>query len=87
MHRFLSRGMLCLVMARILISILISRKSAAVLLGISIGTLDMLVRKGTLEPVRLGKRVMFNRQDIETLALPPSRRRVFDSLNLEAPVQ
>jgi len=70
-----------------LISILISRKHAAALLGISLGMVDKLVRQGVLEPVRLGKKVMFRRDLVEELTLPPSRRRAFEALDPTMPVQ
>ena len=55
--------------------ILINKKSAASLLGISKGMIEKLVRLRKLEPVRIGRKVLFRREDIEALALTPSRRR------------
>jgi excisionase family DNA binding protein len=55
--------------------ILISKKLSAKLLGISTGMLDKLRRQGVIEGVPIGKRVLFRREDIETLALKPSQRR------------
>ncbi len=54
--------------------ILISKKTAAVLLGISVGMLDKLVRQGRIEPIRLGRRVLFRRDSIETLTLTEKQR-------------
>jgi excisionase family DNA binding protein len=62
-------------------SILISKKTAASLLGISIGMIEKLVRLKKLEPVRLGRKVLFRRADIEELALTPSQRRTFSALS------
>jgi excisionase family DNA binding protein len=55
--------------------ILISKKAAAELLGISVGLLDKLVRMGRLERVRLGGRSLFRRDDLERLALTPRQQR------------
>jgi hypothetical protein len=68
-------------------SILVTRKGAPVLLGISISMIDKLVRKGILEPIRLGKKVMFRRDAIEELTLPPSRRRALHNIDPTVPVQ
>ena len=67
--------------------ILISRKGAAALLSISLGMLDKLARQGTIEPVRLGRKVMYRRDAIEELALPRSRRRLFHNVNPAVRVQ
>jgi excisionase family DNA binding protein len=67
--------------------ILVTRKTAAQMLSISVGMVSKLVRQGKLEPVRLGKRVMFNRASIEELALPPSRRRSLRDLDPTLPLQ
>jgi excisionase family DNA binding protein len=56
-------------------SILVSKKIAACLLGISVGMLMKLVRQRKIEPVRLGKRVLFRRDSIEELALTPRQRK------------
>jgi excisionase family DNA binding protein len=42
---------------------------AAALLGISVGMLDKLVRQGRIEPVRIGRRVLFRRDAVEQLTL------------------
>jgi len=67
--------------------ILVSKKTAASLLGISIGMVEKLVRRKELEPVRIGRKVLFRREDIEQLALPPSRRRAFHAVDPAVPVQ
>jgi len=67
--------------------ILITRKAAAALLSISVGMLDKLVRQGRIEPIRLGRKVMFRRDLIEELTLPPSRRRAFQNMDPAVPVQ
>jgi hypothetical protein len=66
--------------------ILISKKLAARLLGISIGMIDKLRRQGKLHAVPIGKRAMFRRVDIEALAMTPAQRK---ALNRECagPVQ
>ena len=55
--------------------ILVSKKQAAKLLGISTGMVDKLRRQRRIEAVRLGARVMFRREDVLSLALTPSQRR------------
>ncbi len=55
-------------------SILVNKKTAALLLGISVGMLDKLVRQGRIEPVRLGRRVLFRRDSIESLTLTEKQR-------------
>jgi hypothetical protein len=76
--------MVCLVMA----SILISRKGTAALLDCSVGMVDALARKGILEVIRLGKKkVMFSRSQVESLAIPPSRRRAFANIDPAVLVQ
>jgi excisionase family DNA binding protein len=45
--------------------LLISKRTAATLLGISIGTLDRLVRQGKLRAIRIGRRVLFKRASLE----------------------
>jgi excisionase family DNA binding protein len=55
--------------------ILISKKAAAGLLGISIGMVDKLVRQGRIERVRLGRRVLFRRDDVETLTLTDRQKK------------
>jgi excisionase family DNA binding protein len=67
--------------------ILISRKETAATLSISRGMVDKLVRQGVLEPVRFGKRVLFRRDLVEELTLPPSRRRAFRNIDLTVPLQ
>lgn len=55
--------------------ILVGKKIAAGLLGISVGMLDKLVRQGRIEPVHLGRRVLFRRDAIEELTLTERQRR------------
>jgi excisionase family DNA binding protein len=50
-------------------SLLVSRKEAAALLGISVGMISKLARKGRLAKVRIGRRVLFRRDAVEALAL------------------
>jgi len=70
-----------------LASILITRKGTAAMLSISVGMVDKLVRQGVLEPVRLGRKVMFRRDAVEELTLPRGRRRAFANINPAAPLQ
>lgn len=58
--------------------ILISKKKTAKRLGISVGTLDMLRRRGEIEGVRLGKRVLFRIEDVERLAMRPSQKKLLE---------
>ena len=55
--------------------ILISRKRCSKLLGISVGTFDMLRRRGLIEGVVLGKRILFRVEDVRALALTPRQRK------------
>lgn len=55
-------------------SILVNKKTAAALLGISIGMLDKLVRQGRIDPVRIGRRVLFRRDSIDALTLTERQR-------------
>ena len=55
--------------------LLISKKTAAALLGISVGMLEKLVRQGKIEPVRIGRRVLFRRDAVEALALTDTQRK------------
>lgn len=55
--------------------ILVNKKTAAALLSISVGMLEKLVRRKELEPVHIGRKTLFRREDIEQLALKPSQRR------------
>ena len=64
--------------------ILVNKKTAATLLGISIGMLDELVRQGRIEPVRLGRRVLFRRDSIEQLTLTQRQRDALHSHIAEA---
>ena len=48
--------------------ILTSRKKAALLLGISPGTLTNLIRVGELSPIRVGTRTLFRRRDLENFS-------------------
>jgi len=45
--------------------IFVSKKVAATLMGISIGTLDRLRRQRFITAVRIGRRVMFKREQLE----------------------
>jgi len=54
--------------------ILVDKKTASMLLGISVGMLDKLVRQRRIEPVRLGRRVLFRRDSIEALTLTEKQR-------------
>jgi hypothetical protein len=55
--------------------ILISRKRSSKLLGISVGTFDMLRRRGLIEAVLIGKRKLFRLEDVRALALTPRQRK------------
>jgi excisionase family DNA binding protein len=59
------------------IAILISRKQSAAILGVSVSMVDKLIRKGELEAVYLGDRVLLRRANVESLALTPSQRKAF----------
>jgi excisionase family DNA binding protein len=67
--------------------ILVSRKTTAEMLSISVGMVDKLVRQGRLEPVRIGKLVMFRKDAIEEFTLPRSRRRAFAQMDPASLVQ
>lgn len=67
--------------------ILVSKKEAAALLNISVGMIEKLVRKGILEPVRFGKRVLLRRDAIEELTLTPRHRPALRALNPNGTVQ
>jgi excisionase family DNA binding protein len=67
--------------------ILLSKKEAAALLNISVGMIEKLVRQGVLEPIRLGKRVLFRRDAIEELTLTPRHRRALRELDPNGTVQ
>ena len=54
---------------------MISRKKSSKLLGISVGTFDMMRRRGLIEGVLVNKRLKFRRADVEALALTSSQRR------------
>ena len=56
-------------------AILLSKKSAAAMLSISKGMVEKLVRLRKLEPVRIGRKVLFRREDIEKLAMTSSQRK------------
>jgi|HubBroStandDraft_6_1064221.scaffolds.fasta_scaffold1356361_1 excisionase family DNA binding protein len=60
------------------LAILINKRAAAALLGISVGLLEKQVRLKRIEPVRIGGRVLFRRSDIEEMAMTPSQRRAMD---------
>jgi len=66
-------------------AILLSKKATAAMLGVSIGMVDKLVRTSRLAPVRLGRRVLFRRADVEALALTDRQRRAIG--NTWGPVQ
>jgi excisionase family DNA binding protein len=55
--------------------ILISKKAAAALLGISVGLLEKLTRQGLIERVRIGHRVLYRRDSVEALALTDEQRK------------
>jgi len=55
--------------------ILLSKKVAATMLGISVGMLDKLVRQGKIEPVYIGRRVLFRRDALDELTLTDRQRR------------
>jgi excisionase family DNA binding protein len=55
--------------------ILVNKKTAAGMLGISVGMISKLIRTKQLEVVRIGARALLRREDIEQLALKPSQRR------------
>ena len=44
---------------------LLSRNEASQLLGVCLRTFDALLKSGKLIPIRIGRRVLFQRQDIE----------------------
>lgn len=46
-------------------AILLSRKQAALLLGISLRSLDYLIAQGRLRTRRIGKRVLILRQEVD----------------------
>ena len=48
--------------------LLVSRKEAAALLGVSHGTMTNLVRAGELAPVRVGVRTLFRRRDLKAFS-------------------
>jgi excisionase family DNA binding protein len=48
--------------------ILVSRKDACRMLGISIRTLDSLVRRGEIRVRRIGSRVLFERRSLEAFS-------------------
>jgi excisionase family DNA binding protein len=64
-------------------AILLSRKKTAALLAVSVGTVDALVRKGELEPVRIGRRVLFRRDAVERLTLTERQRQALRDTNGE----
>jgi len=43
----------------------ITRKEAATILGVTIGTINTWCKKGVLKPYRIGNRVRFKRKEIE----------------------
>lgn len=48
--------------------ILVTRSEAAILLSVSLRTLDHLVAAGELSPRHIGKRVLFARRDLEVFS-------------------
>lgn len=48
--------------------LLLTRQQTAATLAISLRSLDHLVASGALRPVRIGKRIQFNRRSIELFA-------------------
>lgn len=54
--------------------ILLSKKEAATLLNISIGLLEKLIRRRQLIPVKLGRRTLLRRDDVEGLAMHRRQR-------------
>jgi Helix-turn-helix domain len=64
--------------------ILLDKKAAAGLLGIGVRTLDWLVQCGDVQPVRIGRRVLFFRESLETFARGFAGKR--DRRNYEGPV-
>ena len=48
--------------------ILLNKKAAAAALGIGVRLLEQLVRRGEIAPVRIGDRVLFLRDTLETFA-------------------
>ena len=85
MRCFLAYVIVCLGMTPK--SILVSKRETAALLNISVGMVEKLVRKGVLEPVRLGRRVLFRRDAIEELTLTPRHRRALRGLDPNGTVQ
>ncbi len=51
-----------------MIGILVDKKGAASLLSISIRALDYLVARGELKPRRIGRRILFERRELERFA-------------------
>ena len=55
---------------------LVDRKTTTVILGgISLRMLDYLVSTGELRPIRIGRRVLFRRKDLEVFARHDHRTR------------
>ena len=48
--------------------ILISKRESAQLLGLCVRTMEELVRRGELVPRRIGRRVLFRREELERFA-------------------
>jgi excisionase family DNA binding protein len=57
------------------VPLLVSRREAAKLLGISPSMVDKLVRTRRLEKIKIGTKVMFRRLDIEHLARMGTQRK------------
>jgi excisionase family DNA binding protein len=60
--------------------ILVSKKTAAGLLSISIGMLEKLVRLRKLEPVRIGRKILFRLDDIQEMAMKESQRKALRNM-------
>jgi excisionase family DNA binding protein len=57
--------------------ILLDKKTAAASLGVSVRTLEKLVRRRELSPIRIGDRVLFSRETLLTFV--KRRQRASDS--------
>lgn len=59
-------------------ALLVNKKQAASLLGISKRMIEKMVRLRKLEAVKIGAKTMFRREDIEFLAMKPSQRKALE---------
>ena len=57
--------------------ILISKRESAQLLGLCVRTMEELVRRGELVPRRIGRRVLFRREELERFAKVDGRNSNF----------